>query len=36
VSCSFCGADGVVGERLIVHAPDCWQGGMLALYDRER
>jgi hypothetical protein len=35
VSCPFCGADGVVGERLIEHKPDCWRGGMLALYDRE-
>jgi hypothetical protein len=35
VSCPFCGADGVVGQRLIKHEPDCWRGGMLALYDRE-
>jgi hypothetical protein len=35
VECPFCGADGVVGERLIEHKPDCWRGGMLALYDRE-
>src|SRR5262249_28094005 len=34
-SCSFCGADGVVGERLIVHQPDCWHGGMLDLYSQE-
>jgi hypothetical protein len=35
VECPFCGAEGVVGERLIEHKPDCWRGGMLALYSQE-
>jgi hypothetical protein len=35
VWCPFCGADGIVGERLIEHDDACWRGAMHALYDQE-
>lgn len=34
--CQYCGADGIVGVRLVEHEPDCWRAMCIELYDRER
>jgi hypothetical protein len=35
VRCPFCGETAIVGQGVIRHQPDCWRGGMWALYERE-
>ena len=34
--CRYCGADGIVGVRLVEHEPECWRAVCIGLYDRER
>lgn len=36
VVCPRCGAEGIVGVRLIEHEAGCWRGFALSMYDAER